>query len=145
VQAYSWSPARKPDDGTNRHPPPRPRTIEEALAAGYPLPPKGLHGTERSTPDCHRMGTGVWFTHMKTTVEIADPLFESARRLAARQGVTMRSLIEEGLRSVLQAHRAAPRRFVLRDASFAGDGVASGVALGDWSQLRSLIYDLPAD
>ncbi len=82
---------------------------------------------------------------MKTTVDISDPLFESAKRLAERQGVTMRSLIEEGLRSVLQAHRAAPRRFVLRDASFAGDGLASGIELGDWSQLRSLIYDVPAE
>jgi predicted DNA-binding ribbon-helix-helix protein len=78
---------------------------------------------------------------MKTTVDISDPLFESARKLAAQRGTTMRALIEEGLRTVLQAHRAAPRRFALRDASFKGDGLAAGVDLENWPQIRSLIYD----
>ena len=83
----------------------------------------------------------IWFTHMKTTVEISDPLFESVRRLAAQRGTTLRALVEEGLRAVLQAHRDAPRRYALRDASFSGDGLADGVELGDWTQIRALIYD----
>ncbi len=66
----------------------------------------------------------IWLAHMKTTVDIADQLFEGARRLAAREGTTLRALIEEGLRAVLLSRRAAPKGFVLRDASFAGDGVA---------------------
>jgi predicted DNA-binding ribbon-helix-helix protein len=78
---------------------------------------------------------------MKTTVDISDPLFESARKLAAQRGTTMRALIEEGLRAVLQAHRAAPRQFVLRDASVEGDGLVAGVELENWPQIRSLIYD----
>lgn len=78
---------------------------------------------------------------MKTTVEISDTLFESARRLAAQRHTTMRSLIEEGLRSVLQAHRDRPRQFALRDASVGGEGLADGVDLGDWAQMRALIYD----
>ena len=53
----------------------------------------------------------------------------------------MRALIEEGLRAVLEAHRAAPARFALRDASVKGDGLVDGVDLGDWSQVRTLIYD----
>ena len=36
-------------------------------------------------------------THMKTTVDIADSLFEAARRAAARERTTLRALIEEGL------------------------------------------------
>ena len=86
----------------------------------------------------------VWLTHMKTTVDISDALFESARRLAVRRGSTMRALIEEGLRAVLDAHRATPTRFALRDASVKGDGLVDGVDLGDWSQVRALIYDEPA-
>ena len=78
---------------------------------------------------------------MKTTVDIADPLFESARRLAAQQNTTLRALIEEGLRAVLQARGAPPSRFALRDASFRGDGMAEGVALDNWPQVRALIYD----
>ena len=53
----------------------------------------------------------------------------------------MRALIEEGLRAVLEAHRSVPARFVLRDASVKGDGLVDGVELGDWSQVRALIYD----
>lgn len=53
----------------------------------------------------------------------------------------MRALIEEGLRAVLQAHRVAPARYALRDASVAGDGLVDGVELGDWGQVRALIYD----
>lgn len=90
---------------------------------------------------CPRRGRMIWFTHMKTTVDISDALFDSARRLAMQRGSTMRALIEEGLRAVLQAHRNTPRRYTLRDASFRGDGLADGVDLGDWTQVRALIYD----
>lgn len=83
----------------------------------------------------------IWFTHMKTTVDIADQLFEGARRLAAREGTTLRALIEEGLRGVLMSRRTSPKGFVLRDASFAGDGLAPGVRLDDWTQVRTLIYE----
>jgi hypothetical protein len=35
---------------------------------------------------------------MKTTVEISDSLLREARKLAARKGVALRTLIESGLR-----------------------------------------------
>ena len=41
-------------------------------------------------------------THMKTTVEISDALLEEARKVAARRNVTLRTLIEEGLRQVVK-------------------------------------------
>jgi len=80
-------------------------------------------------------------THMKTTVDIADSLFESARRTAAREGTTLRALIEEGLRTVLERRRAKPQQFQLRDGSFAGDGLQHGIDLGDWENLRALVYE----
>jgi len=94
-----------------------------------------------ATVPCQRSWLAIWFTHMKTTVDISDALFESTRRLAVQRGTTMRALIEEGLRSVLQTHRSLPRHFVLRDASVAGAGPVDGVDLGDWTQIRALIYD----
>ena len=93
------------------------------------------------TTTCENRPPSVWFTHMKTTVDISDTLFESARRLAVQRGSTMRALIEEGLRAVLQAQRVVPKQFALRDASTSGDGLADGVDLGDWAQLRAMIYD----
>jgi len=41
---------------------------------------------------------------MKTTIEIADDLFARSRKLADRQGITLRALVEEGLRLALKAH-----------------------------------------
>ena len=39
---------------------------------------------------------------MKTTIEIADDLFERAQRVARKEKTTFRSLTEQGLRIVLK-------------------------------------------
>lgn len=77
---------------------------------------------------------------MKTTVEIADPLLDAARVTAAKEGTTVRALIEEALRRLLQ-DRKARRGFRLRKASFRGQGLQPGMREGDWEQLRELIYE----
>ena len=46
-----------------------------------------------SAAPCQRSWLAIWFTHMKTTVDISDTLFESTRRLAVQRGTTMRALI----------------------------------------------------
>ncbi len=38
---------------------------------------------------------------MKITIEVADALFKSAKQLAQRNQTTLRALIEDGLRRVL--------------------------------------------
>lgn len=77
---------------------------------------------------------------MKTTVEIADPLFRQAKALAAQEGLNFRTLIEEGLRSVLDARRSAAKEpFRLRDGSFKGGrGLQPGV---NWQDLAPLAYE----
>lgn len=65
-------------------------------------------------------------THMKTTVEIADPLLEEAKRVADKAGCTLRDLIELGLRQELDRRKRA-KPFKLRDASVTGDGLQPGV------------------
>jgi len=77
---------------------------------------------------------------MKTTVEISEPLMRDARKAAEREGRTLRSLLEEGLREVL-AGRERKRKFRLRDGSFRGKGLQPGVDLSDWETIRSLIYE----
>ena len=76
---------------------------------------------------------------MKTTVEIPDSLLRAAKRRAIREGTTVRALVERGLRLVV-ADRQPSGPFRLRDATFAGDGLAEGQALQDWDALRDLIY-----
>ena len=80
-------------------------------------------------------------THMKTTVEISDAVFEAARSTAARDRTTLRALIEEGLRIALERRRGKSQPFQLVDASFNGDGLRDGVDLGNWEQIRALVYE----
>jgi len=54
---------------------------------------------------------------MKTTIDIADTLLREAKRLAAKEGVTLKVVVERGLRQVvarkerqLQGQRSAARR-----------------------------------
>ena len=42
---------------------------------------------------------------MKTTIEMSDPLFKSAKELAQRSQTTLRALIEEGLRMRLKSEQ----------------------------------------
>lgn len=77
---------------------------------------------------------------MKTTIEISDPLLRAARKLAEREGVTLRALVERGLRRVVtETKPSAP--FKLRRASFRGNGLQAGLRGGSWDGLRDLAYE----
>lgn len=78
-------------------------------------------------------------THMKTTIDIADTLLAEAKAIAAAEGTTVRSLVEEGLRLAIARHQEGPG-FRLRNASFRGDGVRADVSLERWDEVRGLIY-----
>ena len=75
--------------------------------------------------------------HMKTTIDIADPLLEAARKAAAREGTTLRALLEAGLRQVLQARKRGGA-FRLRDGSFRGEGLQPTAKELSWEQIREL-------
>lgn len=79
--------------------------------------------------------------HMKTTIEIADALLADAKRQAARRGVTMRTLVEQGLRQVLAEGRSAPKPFSLRRATFKGRGLQAGAEGASWERLREMAYE----
>jgi hypothetical protein len=78
-------------------------------------------------------------THMKTTIDIADALLVEAKSVAAAEGTTVRSLVEEGLRLAI-ARRQEGAAFKLRPANFRGDGVRSDLSLEHWDEIRALIY-----
>jgi hypothetical protein len=77
---------------------------------------------------------------MKTTVEIPDQLLDEARRLAGREGTTLRALVEEGLRRIV-AERKRPGPFRLRKATFRGDGLQPAVTGSSWDRLREMAYE----
>ncbi len=77
---------------------------------------------------------------MKTSVEISDPLFEEARRVAAERGVSMRALIEMGLRHILAQEKSQRNDFQLRDARVGGNGLQPEFSSANWSEIRDAIY-----
>jgi hypothetical protein len=74
-----------------------------------------VHASHRILPILTDMGT-----HMKTTLDISDALFHSAKALAQQNQTTLRALVEEGLRLVLRQRQAMQNTFQLRDASVGG-------------------------
>jgi hypothetical protein len=78
---------------------------------------------------------------MKTTLEISDPLLEQARKIAARDGETLRSLVEQGLRKVVAERSARAKPFKLRDASVGVPGGGSIYETLSWEEKRALMYE----
>lgn len=72
------------------------------------------------------------------TIEISDSLLDEAKRVASRESITLRQLIEEGLRRSLD-ERIKKKRFRLRRASYRGRGLQPGVS-SEWAQLREAVY-----
>jgi succinylarginine dihydrolase len=83
------------------------------------------------------MDTG---THMKTTIDIADPLLDQARALAAREGVTLKALVELGLRQVIAEKKKRSSSFKLRRVTFKGDGLQPELEGASWERMREMIY-----
>jgi hypothetical protein len=81
---------------------------------------------------------------VKTTIDIADALFEAAKALAARRGTTLRALVEDGLRMVIDA-APGPGVFHLRDESVAGRGVRTGLRDGRWVDIADRIHGEPGE
>lgn len=77
---------------------------------------------------------------MKTTVDISKGLLDEARREAAREGTTVRDLIETGLRKELEG-RARRGEFRLRRASFRGRGLQPELSGSSWDRIRDLAYE----
>jgi len=71
---------------------------------------------------------------VKTTVEIADALLDEAKRIAHERSTTLREIIEEGLRHVIEQPR---KEFILRDGSFGSGGMVRSMS---WDEIRDEVY-----
>ncbi len=76
---------------------------------------------------------------MKTTIEIADDLFERVQRLARREKTTFRSLTEQGLRLVLRERPARGGRLPPL-VTVRGQGLTGEFKAASWDRIRDEIY-----
>lgn len=77
---------------------------------------------------------------MKTTIDIADAILEESRRIAQRDKTTLRELVQEGLRRVLEERRVSVPPFQMKTLPTAGGGFQPNFADGDWSRIRDEAY-----
>ena len=77
-------------------------------------------------------------THMKTTIDIADPVLERAKRRAREQNTTLRAVVEEALRAFVDA---PPKHagYVLQDRSVPG-GLSPEFANATWHEILDEVY-----
>lgn len=78
-------------------------------------------------------------SHMKATVDIADSVLKEAKLIAAREGVTLRSLVEEGLRRVVEDRETQKTGFKMRDGRYGSGGGAPGVSPDDWMSIKHIV------
>ena len=76
---------------------------------------------------------------MKTTIDISDALFEQARAQAKDRGLTLRAMVESGLRLDMAQPRPAIEPFHLQDFSFGASGAGPELsALSDPTKWRDI-------
>jgi hypothetical protein len=76
---------------------------------------------------------------MRTTVDLPDELLLEVQRVAREQNRTMRSVMEEALRVVIDRYQRA-EAFELPDASVEGNGLLPAMRDADWDDLRAAAY-----
>ncbi|MCU0784886.1 MAG: DUF2191 domain-containing protein [Verrucomicrobia bacterium] len=76
---------------------------------------------------------------MKTTIEIADDLFERAQRVARREKTTFRSLTEQGLRLVLRGRQNKPAKLPPL-VTVRGRGLTDEFKNVSWDKIRDELY-----
>jgi Bacterial antitoxin of type II TA system, VapB len=76
---------------------------------------------------------------VRTTVDLPDELVLEVQRIAREQKRTMRSVMEEALRSTIAKYQQA-QAFELPEASVGGNGLQPEFRDADWDELRAAAY-----
>ena len=122
-----------------RMPPAKTAARGDGLANGR-LDPAATPDSCASRESTHTPIFGDMVSRMKTTVEIEDHLFERAKTEARRRKVTLRRLVEQGLRHELSMP-AKRTRYRMKDVSVGGDGLQPGIDFSNWEQIRDIVYE----
>jgi hypothetical protein len=80
---------------------------------------------------------------MKTTVEIADDLFQKVQRLAQKENTSFRALTETGLRMVVAGKHSNKPSKLPPLVTFNGGGPTDEFKDWNWDNIREEIYHRP--
>ncbi len=79
-------------------------------------------------------------SNMKTTIDISDSLLQEAKKLSAKRQITLRSLVEQGLREMITKQKS-DQKLTLRKASFRGNGLQDEFRGENWQKIRTAAYE----
>lgn len=77
--------------------------------------------------------------NMRTTIDISVSLLRDAKKLTAKKNVTLRSLVEQGLREIISKHKFN-QKFTLRKVGFKGKGLQDEFRGESWERIREAAY-----
>lgn len=77
---------------------------------------------------------------VKTTIDVSDLLLRRAKKRAKMQGRTLRALVEEGLRRVLDEPAVPGASYVLPDRSVGDPNGDDPLTRRTWAEIRDEIY-----
>jgi hypothetical protein len=80
-------------------------------------------------------------SHMRTTLDLPDPLYRKAKKLARERGVPFRELMAEALRLLFRETAAKKKPYELKDTAVGGSGLVDGLSWNDWDSIRELSYE----
>lgn len=79
-------------------------------------------------------------SHMKTTVQISDALLAEVKKVAAKRKTTLKTLIDEGLRLVVDNEQKKKEPFKLKDCSVGDPNAPWPLEGKTWEEIRTLAY-----
>ena len=77
---------------------------------------------------------------MKTTVQISDALLAEVKKVAAKRKTTLKTLIDEGLRLVVDNEQKKKEPFKLKDCSVGDPNAPWPLEGKTWEEIRALAY-----
>ncbi len=87
----------------------------------------------------HQRISRSMFTHMRTSLDIPEPLLKRAKRLARERSTTLRQLLLDGLRSVIE-RGTETASYQMQDCSFGAGGLVEGLSWSDTERIDELVY-----
>jgi len=78
-------------------------------------------------------------------IEFQPLTLDDARKIAAREGTTLRTLVEQGLRQVVAAKKKPNKPFRLRQVTFRGNGLRPELQDASWERILDLSYGYPSE
>lgn len=141
-----------------RHKPGGPRTIPRLWGAG-PTPARNSDNAPdgmglpvcRGTTKCawrprgtsllslHIRISDFMLWHMRTSFDIPEPLLRRAKKLARDRKTTLRQVVIDGLRAVVERNTGAVRHR-MKDCSFGDGGLVDGLSWSDSERIDELVY-----